>query len=41
MGGLLILGAAITPTLLWADLRNLYVWGRGALHDCVRDDWVR
>ena len=26
MGGLLILGAAITPTLLWADLRNLYVW---------------
>jgi len=26
MGGLLILGAAITPTLLWVDLRNAYVW---------------
>ena len=26
MGGLLILGAAITPTLLWADLGNWYVW---------------
>ena len=26
MGGLLILGAAITPTLVWADLRNAYVW---------------
>lgn len=26
MGGLLILGAAITPTLLWADLRNSYIW---------------
>ena len=26
MGGLLILGAAITPTLLWVDLRNSYVW---------------
>ena len=26
MGGFLILGAAIVPTLLWADLRNPYVW---------------
>ena len=26
MGGVLILGAAITPTLLWVDLTNLYVW---------------
>ena len=26
MGGLLILGAAIVPTLLWVDLRNSYVW---------------
>jgi phospho-N-acetylmuramoyl-pentapeptide-transferase len=26
MGGLLILSAAIVPTLLWADLGNVYVW---------------
>jgi phospho-N-acetylmuramoyl-pentapeptide-transferase len=26
MGGLLILTAAITPTLMWADLTNVYVW---------------
>ncbi len=26
MGGLLILAAAIVPTLLWADLTNPYVW---------------
>jgi phospho-N-acetylmuramoyl-pentapeptide-transferase len=26
MGGLLILTAAIAPTLLWADLTNVYVW---------------
>ena len=26
MGGLLILAAALTPTLLWADLTNIYVW---------------
>ncbi len=26
MGGLLILFAAIVPTLLWVDLRNKYVW---------------
>jgi phospho-N-acetylmuramoyl-pentapeptide-transferase len=26
MGGLLILAAAIVPTLLWADLSNPYVW---------------
>jgi phospho-N-acetylmuramoyl-pentapeptide-transferase len=26
MGGLLILVAAIVPTLLWTDLRNVYVW---------------
>ena len=26
MGGLLILTAALTPTMLWADLTNPYVW---------------
>jgi phospho-N-acetylmuramoyl-pentapeptide-transferase len=26
MGGILILGAAIIPTLLWVDLSNSYVW---------------
>jgi phospho-N-acetylmuramoyl-pentapeptide-transferase len=26
MGGLLILAAAIVPTLLWADLKSAYVW---------------
>ncbi len=26
MGGLLILAAALVPTLLWADLTNIYVW---------------
>src|SRR5262249_18935565 len=26
MGGLLILTAALVPTLLWADLTNLFVW---------------
>jgi phospho-N-acetylmuramoyl-pentapeptide-transferase len=26
MGGLLILAAAIVPTLLWADLTNPYIW---------------
>jgi phospho-N-acetylmuramoyl-pentapeptide-transferase len=26
MGGLLILTASIVPTLMWADLRNLYIW---------------
>jgi phospho-N-acetylmuramoyl-pentapeptide-transferase len=26
MGGLLILTAAIVPTLLWADLRNPFIW---------------
>ncbi len=26
MGGLLILTAAIVPTLLWADLSNPYIW---------------
>jgi phospho-N-acetylmuramoyl-pentapeptide-transferase len=26
MGGLLILTASIVPTLLWADLTNIYVW---------------
>jgi phospho-N-acetylmuramoyl-pentapeptide-transferase len=26
MGGLLILSAVFIPTLLWADLRNAYVW---------------
>jgi phospho-N-acetylmuramoyl-pentapeptide-transferase len=26
MGGLLILAAALFPTLLWADLTNIYIW---------------
>jgi len=26
MGGLLILTAALVPTLLWADLTNVYIW---------------
>ncbi len=26
MGGLLILTAAVTPTLMWADLTNVYIW---------------
>src|SRR5262249_50922851 len=26
MGGLLILTAALVPTVMWADLTNLYVW---------------
>jgi phospho-N-acetylmuramoyl-pentapeptide-transferase len=26
MGGLLILSSALTPTLLWADLANPYIW---------------
>jgi len=26
MGGLLILTAAVLPTLLWADLTNIYIW---------------
>jgi len=26
MGGVLILAAALTPTLLWADLSNIFVW---------------
>src|SRR4029079_8202942 len=26
MGGLLILTASLIPTLLWADLTNVYVW---------------
>ena len=26
MGGLLILASALVPTLLWADLTNVYVW---------------
>jgi phospho-N-acetylmuramoyl-pentapeptide-transferase len=26
MGGLLILTAAVVPTLLWADLSSPYIW---------------
>src|SRR5678815_5288014 len=29
MGGLLILTASLVPTLLWADLANVYVWIAG------------
>src|SRR6201996_9339732 len=46
MGGLLILGALIISTLLWADLRNGYVWavlfvtvGYGALG--FADDYLK
>ena len=28
MGGLLILTAAVVPTVLWADLSNSYIWIR-------------
>ena len=34
MGGLLILAAAIVPTLLWADLTNVYIWIAVRLDDC-------
>ncbi|MBR5997903.1 MAG: phospho-N-acetylmuramoyl-pentapeptide-transferase [Deltaproteobacteria bacterium] len=44
MGGVLILTAMVVPTLLWADLRNMYVWlvlfvtvGYGAVG--AVDDW--
>jgi phospho-N-acetylmuramoyl-pentapeptide-transferase len=46
MGGLLILAALVTSTLLWADLRNGFVWavllvtlGYGALG--LADDWLK
>jgi len=26
MGGIMIVGAIVTATLLWADLRNIYIW---------------
>ena len=26
MGGLLVLGAALVPTMLWVDLTNVYIW---------------
>jgi phospho-N-acetylmuramoyl-pentapeptide-transferase len=46
MGGVLILLAAVTSTLLWADLRNGYVWavlvvtiGFGAIG--FADDWLK
>jgi len=46
MGGLLILIALVVSTLLWADLRNFYVWavllvtlGFGALG--FADDWLK
>jgi len=46
MGGTLILAAIVLPTLLWADLTNLYVWltllttvGFGAVG--FADDWLK
>ena len=46
MGGLLILAAALIPTLLWADLTNIYIWiavlataGFGAVG--AIDDWLK
>ena len=38
MGGLLILTAALVPTLLWADLTNVFVWIAKRRHrsDCRR-----
>jgi phospho-N-acetylmuramoyl-pentapeptide-transferase len=46
MGGLLILTAALVPTLLWADLTNLYVWiaiGSTALFGAIGflDDYLK
>ena len=46
MGGLLICLAAIVPTLLWADLRNPYVWtALGAMAGFgligLADDWSK
>ena len=40
MGGLLILVAALIPTLLWADLTNLYVWIAVRSHRGLRRDRV-
>jgi phospho-N-acetylmuramoyl-pentapeptide-transferase len=46
MGGLLIVGAIVVTTLLWADLKNLYVWtvlavtmGFAAIG--FADDWIK
>jgi phospho-N-acetylmuramoyl-pentapeptide-transferase len=46
MGGILIVGAIIVSTLLWADLSNLYVWtvlavtmGFAAIG--FADDWIK
>ena len=37
MGGLLIVTSIVLPTLLWADLRNQYVWMRlGGVSDWDR-----
>ena len=41
MGGLLILTAALVPTLLWADLRNVYIWIAVLATAGVRRDWLR
>ena len=40
MGGLLILTASIVPTLLWADLRNVYIWIAVLVDGGVRRDWI-
>ncbi len=41
MGGLLILAAVFTPTLLWANLRNPHIWVAVLRHRRVRRDRVR
>ena len=41
MGGLLILTAALVPTLLWADLTNVYVWIAVLDDGGVRRDRIR
>ena len=41
MGGLLILTAALVPTLLWADLTNAYVWIAVLATAGVRRDRLR
>ena len=41
MGGLLILTAALVPTLLWADLTNVYVWIAVLTTAGVRRDRLR
>ena len=40
MGGLLILTASIVPTLLWADLLNVYIWIAVLSTISIRRHWI-